>query len=551
MKLKLTFLASTLLSTGVFGADLVLTNAMIYGHSNADTVAISEGKIAEIGDARDIDALQNPNATVIDLEGGFLSPGFIDNHNHVFEAASEAGAQCELSVEEDLAGQIPLLKACREETQRSGWVMGYGFSIDSLLAEESNQTPLQVIDAIFPEQPVIFMEQTSHSMWVNSAALELAGITSETPEPQGGKILKNDDSGELNGILLDNAGDIVLELAWNSLNNQFEQSYLGLMQGLAEAKAHGITTIGDGRLYWKRGWYEVWQHAEKQGELTARVSLRPWIYPTEPMATQLEYLKGIQSSNKSDLLLVAQVKMYSDGILINGTAKTLAPYLDTYIPDEPYGINYIEPKAMKQWLVELDKVGYGAHIHAIGDGAIRESLNAIEAMRVNESDKDYTLTHVELVNSKDVGRFAKLEVTADFQVGSDYVAYHEHQWAEAFLGAKRARALMNLEAIFSSGANVTLSSDWNVHDINPLVGIANSVIMGKTGLPNVNAALEAYTINAARSLGIDDITGSIEVGKSADFVVLSADITQLSPEKIKETEIWMTILKGNVVHSSE
>ena len=551
MKLKLTFLASALLSTGVFGADLVLTNAIIYGHSNADTVAISEGKIAEIGDARDIDAFQNPNATVIDLEGGFLSPGFIDNHNHVFEAASEAGAQCELSVEEDLAGQIPLLKACREETQRSGWVMGYGFSIDSILAEESNQTPLQVIDAIFPEQPVIFMEQTSHSMWVNSAALELAGITNETPEPQGGKILKDDDSGELNGVLLDNAGDIVLELAWNSLNNQFEQSYLGLMQGLAEAKTHGITTIGDGRLYWKRGWYEVWQHAEKQGELTARVSLRPWIYPTEPMATQLEYLKGIQSSDKSDLLMVDQVKMYSDGILINGTAKTLAPYLDTYIPDEPYGINYIEPGAMKQWLVELDKVGYGAHIHAIGDGAIRESLNAIEAMRANDSDKDYTLTHVELVNSKDVGRFAKLEVTADFQVGSDYVAYHEHQWAEAFLGAKRARALMNLEAIFSSGANVTLSSDWNVHDINPLVGIANSVIMGKTGLPNVNAALEAYTINAARSLGIDEITGSIEVGKSADFAVLSDDITQLSPQDIKDTQIWMTLLRGEVVYKSE
>lgn len=264
MKLKLTFLASALLSTGVFGSDLVLTNAIIYGHSNADTVAISEGKIAEIGDARDIVALQSSNATVIDLEGGFLSPGFIDNHNHVFEAASEAGAQCELSVEKDLAGQIPFLKACREETQRSGWVMGYGFSIDSLLAEESNQTPLQIIDTIFPDQPVIFMEQTSHSMWVNSAALELAGITSETPEPQGGKILKDDDSGKLNGILLDNAGDIVLELAWNSLNNQFEQSYLGLMQGLAEAKAHGITTIGDGRLYWKRGWYEVWQHAENK-----------------------------------------------------------------------------------------------------------------------------------------------------------------------------------------------------------------------------------------------------------------------------------------------
>jgi len=114
---------------------------------------------------------------------------------------------------------------------------------------------------------------------------------------------------------------------------------------------------------------------------------------------------------------------------------------------------------METWLKALDKIGYGAHIHAIGDGAIRESLNAIEAMRGQGGDKDYTLTHVELVNSKDVPCFAKLDVTADFQVGSDYVAYHDHQWAEAFLGAKRTRALMNLKAIFDTGANVSLSSD--------------------------------------------------------------------------------------------
>ncbi|WFB49777.1 amidohydrolase [Vibrio coralliilyticus] len=547
----LTLLASLTMTANTYAADsadMVLTNASIYGYQTADSIAISKGKILYVGKASDMQSFTRPSTETIDLDGGFIAPGFIDNHNHVFEAASEAGGQCELSMDAGLEEQIPYLKACRKDARRGEWVMGYGFSIEALLAEDNRRTPLEVIDSVFPNQPVIIMEQTSHSMWVNSAALEKAGINKNSPEPQGGKILKDEYTGELNGILLDNAGDIVMEIAWNSLEEQFDQSYEGMMTGLDEARSHGITTIGDGRLYWKRGWYEVWKEAEKRGDLTARVSLRPWIYPTDSMQPQLSFLSEVLATDKSQLLLVDQVKMYSDGILVNGTAKTLAPYLDTYIPDEPYGINYIPPEAMEEWLKALDKIGYGAHIHAIGDGAIRESLNAIEAMRQQGGAKDYTLTHVELVNSKDVERFAKLNVTADFQVGSDYVAYHDHQWAEAFLGAKRTRALMNLKAIFDTGANVSLSSDWNVHDINPLVGIANSLIMGKTGLPSVEDAIDAYTINAATSLGLDDITGSIEVGKAADFAILSRDITQLSAEKIKKTDIWMTILNGQIVY---
>ncbi|NUW69460.1 amidohydrolase [Vibrio coralliilyticus] len=547
----LTLLASLTMTANTYAADsadMVLTNASIYGYQTADSIAISKGKILSVGKASDMQSFTRPSTETIDLDGGFIAPGFIDNHNHVFEAASEAGGQCELSMDAGLEEQIPYLKACRKDARRGEWVMGYGFSIEALLAEGNRRTPLEVIDSVFPDQPVIIMEQTSHSMWVNSAALEKAGFNKNSPEPQGGKILKDEYTGELNGILMDNAGDIVMEIAWNSLEEQFDQSYEGMMTGLDEARSHGITTIGDGRLYWKRGWYEVWKEAEKRGDLTARVSLRPWIYPTDSMQPQLTFLSEVLATDKSQLLLVDQVKMYSDGILVNGTAKTLAPYLDTYIPDEPYGINYIPPEAMEEWLKALDKIGYGAHIHAIGDGAIRESLNAIEAMRQQGGAKDYTLTHVELVNSKDVERFAKLNVTADFQVGSDYVAYHDHQWAEAFLGAKRTRALMNLKAIFDTGANVSLSSDWNVHDINPLVGIANSLIMGKTGLPSVEDAIDAYTINAATSLGLDDITGSIEVGKAADFAILSRDITQLSAEKIKKTDIWMTILNGQIVY---
>ncbi|USD67773.1 amidohydrolase [Vibrio sp. SCSIO 43136] len=530
-------------------ADWVYTNADIYTHKNADSIAIAEGKIIKIGTMDQIGPYLSQYTQEVDLNGAFILPGFIDNHNHVFEAASGIGGDCELGLEEGLEEQIEYLQACRSEVDLDQWVIGYGFSLEPILRGESERTPLEVIDAVFPDQPVIFMEQTSHSMWVNSVALTKAGIDQHTLDPKGGRILKDPQSGKLLGILLDNAGDQVMELAWNSKQDLFNQNYAGLMAGLEEAAKYGITTIGDGRMYWKRGWFDVWRAADKNGDLTARVSLRPWIYPSEPMSTQLTYLREFYTPVTDDALLVVdQVKMYSDGILINGTSKLLRPYVNTYLLNDPLGINYISPDAMKLWLQALDEIGYGAHIHAIGDGAIRESLNAIEVMRAQKSTQRYTLTHVELVNSKDVPRFAKLDVTADFQVGSDYVAYHDHQWAEAFLGAKRARALMNLNAIAQTEANVTLSSDWNVHHLNPLVGIGNSLIMGNTGLPNVDAAIDAYTINAARSLGLERQTGSLKVGKWADFVVLDRNITVLPPEKIATSQVLLTVLQGDVVY---
>ncbi|MFA0309221.1 urease [Vibrio splendidus] len=531
-------------------SDQIFTNAIIYGHYESDSIAIKNGKITFIGQKQSALEYANTDTNIIDLENAFVLPGFIDNHNHVFEAASELGGNCELDSEATLEEQIPYLEACKinAETDGRGWLMGYGFSLESTLDSDSKYTPLEIIDSVFPDRPVVIMEQTSHSMWINSKALKIARINQQSPEPQGGAYLKDSSTGKLNGILLDNAGDQIMEMAWNSQSELFEQSYQGLMFGLEEAAAHGITTIGDGRMYWKRGWYDVWLEAEQNQDLTARVSLRPWVYPSMAIPSQLEVFEKMYSDDKSRLLLVDQVKMYSDGIFINGTAKTLAPYLDTYLPQSPNGLNYIPPAQMKEWLTALDKIGFSAHIHAIGDGAVRESLDAIESIRKQGSTKPYTLTHVELINDEDVPRFKQLNVSADFQVGSDYVAKHQHQWAEAFLGARRAKAMMNLDAILKTDANITLSSDWNVHDINPLVGIANSLIMGKTGLTDIYTAIDAYTINAASSLGIDDITGSIEVGKSADFAILDRDITTISARQIAKTQVLMTVLRGDVVY---
>jgi predicted amidohydrolase YtcJ len=442
------------------------------------------------------------------------------------------------------------LQDCFDNAKPNQWVIGWGHTIQATLSEEEKDTPLEIIDRIFPDRPVIIMEQTSHSMWVNSIALAIAGITLSTPDPLGGKIMKTERADALLGILIDNAGDIVMELAWNSLKNKSTKSYEGLLNGLHEVASNGITTVGDGRLYWKRGWYDVWKAVEADGQLTARVSLRPWIYPHVPQKEQLTFLKSIHNADKNGLLIVDQVKMYSDGIIVNGTAKTLAPYQFTYFPELPYGLNYIQPKAMKNWLTTLATLGYGAHIHAIGDGGVRDALNAIESARKSGSPHHYSMTHLEMINASDYLRFKSLSVDADFQVGSDYIVKNDHRWAYELIGEKRSHKLIPLGAIYQTGANVTLSSDWNVNPLNPLAAIANAVALKDKGLPNVQTAIDAYTINAARALGLESITGSLEVGKSADITVLDAPIVEASPKNIRKSSVIWTLLQGETVFKS-
>ena len=534
-------------------ADRIFVNAKVYTANPAqpfsEAVAIKDQTILFVGSDNDAAEFMGDATETIDLKGKLLLPGFIDIHNHIFEAASEAGGNCELSAEATPSKQLPYLRYCLENSQPGEWVIGWGHTIDLTMSDEEELTPLEIIDSIFKDRPVIVMEQTSHSMWVNSVALAQVGITVNTPEPQGGKIMNDPESGELMGILVDNAGDIVMAQAWNSLDNKFSQSYDGLLNGLHEAAQNGITTVGDGRLYWKRGWYDVWKAVQADGELTARVSLRPWIYPHIKQSEQLKFLKDIYSSDKQQLLIVDQVKMYSDGIIVNGTAKILSPYSFTYFPEYPYGINYIPSEQMVSWLKALDRIGYGAHIHAIGDGGVRESLDSIESVRKAGSKQHYNITHVEMVSAADISRFKSLNVDADFQVGADYLGKADHNWATPLIGKDRAHNLIPLREIYDTGANVTLSSDWNVNPISPLAGIANAVKLRDKGLPDVRAAIDGYTINAAKALGLESVAGSIEVGKSADLVILDRNIIGQTPDIIKSAKVIQTVLQGETVYA--
>ncbi|MFC9449870.1 amidohydrolase [Bacillus cereus] len=539
--------------------NVVFKNGTIYTSNEkqdvVEAVAVKEGKITFVGSNKDVDEFINEDTKVVDLQGRFILPGFVDNHNHIFEAKSPAAGNCSVSPDASLQKQRSYLKACKKGVKDGEWISGTGFSLEELLKDmdekSEHQTPLQVLDELFPNNPVLIMERTSHSVWVNSKALELAGINKDTKDPQGGRIIRDSETGEPFGILYDTAGDIVMEKAWNSQPNLFEKNYEGLLDGLDEVAKNGITTVGDGRLYWKRGWLDVWNKVNDEKKLTSRVVLRPWVYPNLNEAEQMEYFKKIKRDDVSSRMLINQVKMYSDGISINSTAKTLEKYKFEWFTGTPYGLNYIPEEKMKWWLTELNKIGYGALIHTIGDGGVRESLNAIEVAKKEGANQPYTLTHVEMVEDSDIDRFAKLGISADFQVGHDFAEDPKQSWASTYFTNQQMKRIMPLGRIWKTGANVSLSSDWDVNELNPLVTISNALSIDEKGLSDVYAAIDAYTIKPAKALGLDNITGSIEVGKSADMVLLNEDITKMSADKIPNAKVLVTVLQGEVVYHKE
>lgn len=532
-------------------ADMVVLNANIITleaqNPKARAMAVVDGYIADIGSDNTIKQWIGDETEIINAEGLTVLPGFIDTHNHVFEGATDIGGGCELSASMTLSEQIPVLEECSENAGKKGqWVTGYGHQLNALMDEDIDDSPRAILDDIFPENPVVIMEESSHSMLVNSKALSMVGFNEQSADPQGGILMRDNKTGLLNGVLFDSAGDLVMELAWNSQNQLFEINYDGLKAGLEAVAANGITTVGDGRMYWQRGWFDVWKKAEKEDQLTARVSVRPWIYPDLPMDEQLDFLKGIQSDDIENLLIVNQVKMYIDGVIHFGTAKVAKKYDWTWQSEYSTGLYYITPESLVSWLPALNSIGYGAHIHAIGDLGISQSIDAIAKVRGSGSNQLYGLTHLEMVRKKDFVRFSRHGIDADFQAGA--VFFTEHSWAVPYVGKLRANNMLQMRGVYDAGANVTFSSDWTVNDMNPLIAIANSLRLRKRhGLPDIDAALRAATINGAKSLGLANVTGSLKVGKSADFVILSADITKLPPNKIEQTEIYSTVLMGDFV----
>lgn len=535
----------------------------------AEAMVIEKGQLLFVGQESEAKTWVNENTQIHDLKGKTVLPGLHDVHLHPLEASSEE-IQCILDSSKTVSAWVSNIKACAQQnppaangngTSGNGtngeWLLGWGYSILTLV--ESSTEPRKLLDALNDSRPIAIMEETSHSVWVNSKALELLELDGIITEQKiaGGAVLLN-EQGKATGVLLDGAGDLAFDMAMAETPERLERNYQSLLAGLDEVAKNGITSIVDARVYWKRGYLKAWQRARDEDALTARSVLSLWAYPNINDEAQIKHLASLYENDVDSMLRINQIKFYSDGITHNATSALLAPYEAGAYYDEvgPVGLNYFDEKRLTHYATELSKVGFNMHIHAIGDRAVRESLNAIEAAQLaNKSPSNkgigrHRLTHVEMVADIDKKRFADLDVIADFQLAGEFTHPENFEEMEPLIG-ERAHSQLPVRDIYDTGAVVTLSSDWDVSSLSPFVGMQNALTRGAQSLPDLASVIEAYTINGAYVMDQDHITGSIEVGKEADFIIIDQNPFEIDLNKISEIKVLKTILAGETVYQSE
>ncbi|MFK7773197.1 MAG: amidohydrolase, partial [Saprospiraceae bacterium] len=508
-----------------------------------DAIYIKDGIIKYIGTNEEAKNMASEDANLIDLEGKFMMPGIHDVHMHPLEASSDNFhfiVDETVTDPEDYATEV---ETALQQNTGTGWLLGWGHHLETIL--DATRPPKEILDDVAPDRPVAIMEQTSHSIWCNSKALELMGITIDSENPTGGVIMRETND-EPNGILIDNAGNLLIELALQPTTQSEQNDYDGLVEfGLPELAKHGITSVCDARTYWKRNHHKTWIRLANEDKLTARINLGLWAYPTEEDASQLAMLKSLYQNDGNSLLKINQIKLYSDGIIHNTTSAMHDDFLIDYF-EEPTnnGLNYFSEQRIGQYIAELESTGFDFHIHTIGNRGIHESLNAIE--NNGTANGRHRLTHVEFMDAVDIPRFAQLNVTADAQVAGDFtnpMHWHDNDY---LVGATLSENIIPLKDLQAGNARITLSSDWDVSSLNPFLGLQNAVTRSPQNI-SIEEAIKAYTINAAYVMRQEDKVGSIEVGKEADLIILDRNILEINATEIGGTKVEATYLQGEIV----
>jgi predicted amidohydrolase YtcJ len=528
----------------------------------ATAAAVQDGRIAVLGDARDRDFadLIGPGTQVIDLRGRALLPGFQDAHVHpAFAGITMIG--CNLIGAASLDEALARISAYAQQHPEREWIAGSGWRMEWFPAGTPDR---ETLDSVTGGRPAYLSNRDGHGAWANTRALELAHVDRHTPDPADGRIERTAD-GSPQGTLHEGAanlvGNLVPELS-------FDERLAGLLMAQQHLHARGITAWQDaivGDYLGSPDPLPVYLAAAASGQLTARVEGALWWDRTRG-GEQLPDILARRERGQAPRFRAGTVKIMQDGVAENFTAGMLEPYLDpTGCHDHGAGLSYVDPVALPGYVTQLDAAGFQVHLHAIGDRAVREALNAIEAARAANgfNDNRHHIAHLQVVHPDDVPRFAALDVTANMQA---LWAAHEPQMDELtipFIGPERTGRQYVFGDLLRSGARLAAGSDWAVSSANPMRAVhvaVNRSLQGSTGeqaepfLPNqslaLGEALAAYTIGSAYVNHLDGETGTIEPGKLADVIVLDRDPFAVAPSEIGSTSVLATYVQGEAVYLS-
>ncbi len=535
-------------------AELVLRGGAVYtvddARSWAQAVAVSGGKIVFVGTDSGAKAWIGPNTRVVELPGKMVLPAFHDAHVHPVSGGVEA-LECDLNGSATAKAALEKVKAYAAAHPSAAWIRGGGWELTLFPDGNPSKT---LLDAVLADRPVYLSATDGHSVWVNSKALALAGITKATPDPPYGRIERDPATGEPSGTLREDAADLVAKLLPERSAKEYAE---GLREALRIANRFGLTALVEADASTEE--LEAYRTLEARGQLSARV-LASLHCDTDKGTADVPRLKALRAKYAGKRLRTNSVKIFADGVLETRTASVLEPYVG--FPGDR-GKPNLEPAAFQALATALDKEGFQIHVHAIGDRAIRDALDAVEAAQKANGVRDarHHLAHIELIDPADIPRFRRLGVIANFQPfwanGDKYLT----ELTEPKLGPERSRWLYPIGSVVAAGAVVAFGSDWSVSSMNPLDGIEVAVTRrqppegpGPAWLPEERIALPeaiaGYTIRAAYLDFSEKETGSIEPGKSADLIVLDRNLFEIPPSQIHEAKVLLTLLEGREVYSA-
>lgn len=534
-------------------AEIVFVNGRIYSHAvstrTAQAMAIADGHFIAVGGNDVVTALIAPSTEVVDLAGAAVFPGLIDAHAHPFQGAEKTLYQCNFPFSATPDEVAQAIKACAEDPNVAEWIRGGQWSSDFFVNNEID-SPREFLDAVSGGHPVFLEDDSAHHAWVNSRALELAGITADTPDPDGGVFVR-DSTGMPNGVLLENAGRLVYEWVEDYTH---EQNVATIAKASEIANGFGVTAFGEART--PEAILAAYQEVDNAGLFNVHALLYQQSFFGDSLALEpVDAFNARASQYASKNTDAKAIKFFLDGVpTASRSALMLAPYTkDPMHPHDTLGMQMIPTDQLDAAVMAFDKAGYRIKIHTAGDGSVRLALNAVEKARVaNGVGHPVSLAHAGYISEADLPRFKALNVAADF---SPYLWY-PRPIIDSVLQAVGPRGdfYWPTRDVMESGALITGGSDWPAAaaDMNPwpaieaLVTRRNPITHGEASFwpeqaVNLDQALTLWTRDAAFVLGLADIAGAIEPGLSADFLILPSDPHAIAIESVSEvlpTETW-------------
>ena len=542
---------------GVDAADRVFLNGAIYTvdeeRSWAEAVAVSDGRIVYVGDNDGAGRYIDDATEVTDLRQQMMLPGFHDSHVHILMGVM-ADDECNLLRVPTVEEVAAKLKSCTTLAGigDDGWILGGGWG-EWLWPDANPQKGL--LDILFPDNPVYLESSFGHAAWINSRAMEIVGIDESTPNPEAGIIEHDPETGAPSGTLRESAMMLVKD---KIPPMTLAQRTTRVGAGVDYAHSVGITAVIEPGLD-EAALEPILNLADTKGlDLRAVASLSPisWIAGTFDDAV-FEFLKRREQWRRPNLD-VDSVKIYMDGVIEFGTSPLLEPY-----EDEQYGSGeyFYEQDVVNEYFTRFDQMDLQVHVHAIGDAAIRRALDGFAAMREANgmSDNRHQIVHLQLIHEDDRPRFGELNVGAVFQSLWAYPDPAAMELDVPLLGEERTWQMYPIASVQEAGGRIVGGSDFWVTDLNPLLAIETAItrqdpwtnegpLLNEDESVDLDTMIAAYTINGAYQMNLDDVQGSIEVGKRADLVVLDRNLFNVPASEISDAQVTMTLFNGRTVY---